>query len=107
MRLRITQLGWSAWPAPCSGMMAPDWEKEYLTSSNPNNTVAIAKRFIDSSGTQRASSGQTTTRETLRGLVSGGRGNILRGLVGVKVIWSGWVRALVPFGFAQGRLCGA
>jgi len=23
--------------------------------------------------------------------------------VGVKVIWGGWVRALVPFDFAQGR----
>jgi len=31
----------------------------------------------------------------LRGPTSGGRRNILRGVVGVKGIWSGWVRALV------------
>lgn len=45
----MTQLGCSAWPAPCSGITAPDWLKHGGTNGNPSSNVAIAKRLIDSS----------------------------------------------------------
>ena len=38
---------------------------------------------------------ETISLGELRGPTSGGKGNILRGVVGVKGIWSCWVGALV------------
>ena len=105
--MRMTQLAWGACPAPPCGITAPDWARECVADNNPNNIVAIAKRFIDFSSNAARTAVRRNADERVGERVlrtdcdlrdtpasdSEGRGNILRGVGGVKGRLEGWFPA--------------